>query len=197
MSATETYFDLFGLPARYAIDLGQLEERYREKSRRWHPDRYAGAPAAERAQVLARATDLNQAYRTLRSDARRAEYLLRLAGIDVAAEGPENKLRVDPAFLADIMELREELLEAQMSGDAARLAALSAQVRKALTASKQELVADFAKLESQPAPGPEREAALVAVTRTVLCLRYYQRFVDDLDAAAEAELEGQAARAGF
>jgi len=75
MVPARNHFEVFELPVRYALDRAQLEERYRERSRHWHPDRFSRAPAAERAAVLARATDLNEAYRVLRSDARRAQYL--------------------------------------------------------------------------------------------------------------------------
>ena len=129
MTQAGNHFELFELPQRYALDLALLEERYRERSRHWHPDRFSRAPAAERVAVLARATDLNEAYRVLRSEARRAQYLLKLHGVDVAKEGPNNSLAVDPEFLGAILELREELVEARVEHDAARLAALSKTVR--------------------------------------------------------------------
>ena len=44
MSPARTHFELFELPQRYALDPGELEERYRERSRHWHPDRFSRAP---------------------------------------------------------------------------------------------------------------------------------------------------------
>ena len=37
------YFELLGLPRRFAVDLAELERRYLELSREVHPDR-AGIP---------------------------------------------------------------------------------------------------------------------------------------------------------
>ena len=158
-------FELFELPARYPLDRAQLEERYRERSRHWHPDRFSRAPAAERTAVLARATDLNEAYRLLRSDARRAQYLLKLHGVDVTKEGPGSKLAVDPAFLMAILELREELAEARQAHDTARLAALAATVQARRDELERTLTDGFAQLEA----GAEAERAqlLTELTQAV------------------------------
>jgi molecular chaperone HscB len=189
MSEARNHFQLFELPERYELDPGVLEERYRERSRHWHPDRFSRAPAAERAAVLARATDLNAAYKVLRSDARRAQYLLKLGGIDLGKEGPGNLPGVDPEFLAAILELREELVEARQTHDAVRIAALTATVQTRMGELKQQIVAGFARLEA--AAVAEREPILHELVQAVFAQRYYQRFCDEL---AEYE-EAQAARA--
>lgn len=186
MSEVRTYFDVFELPKRFALDPEELERRYRERSKSWHPDRFSRAPAAERAAVLGRATDLNEAYRTLKSDTRRAEYLLKLHGIDVTREGPDNKLAVDPEFLMGILELREELVEARLGRDAARLAQLGASVRDKMAELATSLASGFARLESGD------EAALPALTEAILAQRYYQRFIDEIAAHDEAEAEAAA-----
>jgi molecular chaperone HscB len=180
MSYAGTHFELFALPQRYALDAAELEERYRQLSRHWHPDRFSRAPAAERTAALSRATDLNEAYRVLRSDARRAQYLLKLHGVDVDKEGPDPKLSMDPGFLAGILELREELLEARQSQNKAQLAALSATVQQRWRELSQRIAAGFAQLTAG-----EPDAALGPLVKDVLAQRYYQRFCDDI---AEYEL---------
>lgn len=189
MTQARTHFELLELPQRYALDPALLEARYRERSRHWHPDRFSRAPAAERAAVLARATDLNDAYKTLRSDARRAQYLLKLEGIDLGKEGPGNHLAVDTEFLAAILELREELVEARMTHDTARLQSLTTTVQKRMTELKQQIADGFERLEAAAAAG--RESILNELVQAVFAQRYYQRFCDEL---AEYE-EAQAARA--
>ena len=119
-SSSKSYFALLDLPESYSLDAAELERRYREKSRHWHPDRFSRAPASERAAVLQRATELNEAYRTLRSDGKRAEYLLKLYGVDLADES--KKPALDPGFLAEILELREALADARVEGNSAQLA---------------------------------------------------------------------------
>jgi molecular chaperone HscB len=102
------YFSFFGLPRRLQIDLQDLERRFRELSRKFHPDFYYNAPPAERLASLERSSYLNDAYRTLRSPVARIEHLLAVEGMppptshDVAPKVP-------PALLAQVFALNEEL----------------------------------------------------------------------------------------
>ena len=48
MKPNQNHFELFGLPARFAVDAAALEARYRELQREVHPDRFAAAPELER-----------------------------------------------------------------------------------------------------------------------------------------------------
>jgi molecular chaperone HscB len=104
-------FAMLGLPPRFDLDTPSIEARFRERSRELHPDRFANAPAAERAQALVKARALNDAYQVVRRPQRRAEALLERAGLHI---GDHEKL--DPAFLMEILELREELAEARAAG---------------------------------------------------------------------------------
>jgi molecular chaperone HscB len=183
-----TYFDLFSLPVRFALDLSVLEQRYRELSQRWHPDRHGRAPAAERAAVLQRATDLNEAYRTLKNEGKRAEYLLKLSGIDIGAETPDRRVQADPAFLAEIMELREALDEARRDRDHDQVQALDQDVRGRMAALLQRIKSGFERLESGD-QGQDKKETLSGLSRDLVARRYYQRFRDEIDAYEEARAE--------
>jgi molecular chaperone HscB len=184
-----THFEVFGLPVRYAIDLEDLERRYREASRHWHPDRFGRAPAAERAAVLQRATDLNQAYRVLKSDDRRAEYLLKLRGVDLSAEESGKQPAMEPSFLMEVLELREELFEARAVHDRSRLGALKHTVETHMAAHRAEIAAGFARLEAGD------HSATGAITQTVLEQRYHRRFLDEIAAQEDADAESDATSA--
>lgn len=175
------HFQVFDLPRRFELDPRLLEERYRALSRRWHPDRHGGAGAAERVHILRRATDLNDAYRTLRNDASRAEYLLRLHGVDVAAEGADRPA-VDPAFLMEILELREALHEAQAARDDEKVRALGAQVRARMEADRAAIAAAFRRLEE----GDQGQEMIKELSRLLVAGRYYRRFQDEIDAYEES-----------
>jgi molecular chaperone HscB len=100
------YFQLFDLPAGYALDAEQLGARYRQLQRDLHPDRYAGASAHEQRLAVQYSALVNEAYATLRKPLPRALYLLELAGIsreEVARQ------QIDGGFLIAQMELREKL----------------------------------------------------------------------------------------
>ncbi len=171
-SSSKTYFSLLDLPQQFAVDAVELERRYREKSRNWHPDRFGRAPASERAAVLQRATELNEAYRTLRSDGKRAEYLLKLHGMDVSDES--NNPTLDPEFLGEILELREELADARVEADTVRLASIKSRIEAERHKLAERLHAGFVRLEMHD------PAALAELTEIVFVQRYYQRFADDI-----------------
>ena len=55
------HFSLFGLEPRFALDAEQLVRAYRTVQSHVHPDRYAGAGAAEQRAALQWATQVNEA----------------------------------------------------------------------------------------------------------------------------------------
>ena len=117
-------FAVLGLPRRFEVDLGAAESAYKELSRQLHPDRFAKADPRARKAALARTVEINDAWRTVRDPLRRADYLLELAGFSLAGEDNKGspmattkKVAAPPAFLIEILELRDELAEAQRSNN--------------------------------------------------------------------------------
>jgi molecular chaperone HscB len=108
-------FETLGLEPRFELDLGVLESRHRELSRALHPDRYAGRGAAERREALSRAIEVNDAARALKDPIRRAMALLERRGVELSER--DEGARATPAFLMDVLELREELHAAQRASD--------------------------------------------------------------------------------
>ena len=100
------YFAYLGIPRSYHVDLDRLGDVLREKSRQFHPDRFARAEPRERTNSLSHTTYLNDAVRTLRDPQRRAEYVLSLYGIKAGGNDRE-RAKMDPAFLMEMLELRK------------------------------------------------------------------------------------------
>ena len=75
----QNHFELFGLPARFEVDMGALDAAYREVQGRVHPDRFVNASDAEKRVAMQWATRANEAYQTLRNPMLRARYLCDLA----------------------------------------------------------------------------------------------------------------------
>ncbi|MFN3587591.1 MAG: Fe-S protein assembly co-chaperone HscB [Moraxellaceae bacterium] len=131
------YFQLFDLAPAFEVDEAQLQSRYRELQRQFHPDRVAGeAPDVQRAAV-ARAADINTAFATLRDPVLRARHLLARAG---HALPPDSATVSDTDFLMAQMELREQLEEAD---DLAALASLREEVEDWLQSLGREFVLDY------------------------------------------------------
>jgi molecular chaperone HscB len=186
MPTARSHFEVLGFPPTYFIDRAELEARYREAQRVSHPDRFSRAPASERMQVLQRATDVNDAYRVLKNDQRRAEYLLALRGIDLSEEAEQaggKKRTLDALFLSDVLELREELQDARLGNDGAALARIGADIRNRMVQETERITAGFARLDAADAQGAE---SLDAIADALLKLRYYARFLDEITAHEEA-----------
>jgi molecular chaperone HscB len=118
------YFAFFGLPRQLVIDVQDLEKRFRDLSRKFHPDFYYNATPAERLASLERSSYLNDAYRALRNPITRVEHLLAVEGLP-SPKSEDGAAKVPPALLEEVFALNEELdeiREARQSGaDAATL----------------------------------------------------------------------------
>jgi molecular chaperone HscB len=104
------YFSFMGLPRRLGVDLQELEGRFRDLSRKFHPDYFYNAAPADRLASLERSSYLNDAYRTLKNPSARIEHLLALEGLPPATSD-EGGAKVPPALLEEVFELNEELDE--------------------------------------------------------------------------------------
>ena len=158
------------MPAQFDLDPQVIERAFFDRSKELHPDRFASAPAAERVAALSRSRALNDAYQTLKKPVARAEYLLARAGVNI---GDNEKL--DPAFLMEILELREELAEARVAKklpEVARLQRAMAERRAAAVARLQPL------FESND---------LAAIKEQLILLRYLNRYLEECDAALDEE----------
>jgi molecular chaperone HscB len=102
------YFSFFGVPRRLTLDAQDLERRFRELSRKFHPDYYYNAAPAERLASLERSSYLNDAYRALRNPVSRIEHLLAIEGLQ-PAKSETGTAKVPPSLLEEVFALNEEL----------------------------------------------------------------------------------------
>jgi molecular chaperone HscB len=162
-------FETLGVEPRFKLDLAALEQRHRDLSRALHPDRYAGASAAERRLALGRAIDVNEAFRVLRDPIRRAEALLARAGVPV---GETREPKPPPELLMEMMELREELASAAQAKDLERVHKLAGGMRARQARVEERLGRALVDLHD------EGKDALPPLGE----LRYVRRFLDEVSA---------------
>ena len=164
-----TYFNLYGLPETFRPDPAALRTAYHRLSRATHPDFFVTAPPEEQRQALEKATQNTEAYRTLSDYDRCLEYVLRINGYLQVGETPP----LPPAFLAEVMDLNEQVMDLQLDPDptaAARAQADVAALADALEAGIQPTLAAYPAL-----PEAERLAALDQVLAYYLRRRYVLR----------------------
>ncbi len=158
MDIKQNFFEFYGLPETFEIDLGQLSQRHLELQKKLHPDRYAHLSDQERRLSAQYTAYLNEGYATLRSSLSRAQYLLKLQGIDTHNE---SGAAIDPLFLMQQMELRERLEEAAQHPDpAAELASLAEVVEQAMLPLQTEFCSQIALYTE-----PSLHAAAAAVRK--------------------------------
>ena len=166
---TSNHFELFGLVPAFALDGARLEAAYRDIQSKVHPDRFAHAGDAERRASMQVTTRVNEAYRTLRSPAQRARYLLELNGVDA---GFETNTSMPRDFLMQQMELREKLEEAKKGPDLDSISRGLAVERREIEKNIQEQI--------------DRKRDFAAAKDLVRKLMFLEKFGEEIDAAHEA-----------
>lgn len=157
-------FTIFGLPRSMDIDARALEQRYLQLSRECHPDHLQSQEVGDCLAVLQRSAEVNDAWQVLRDPWRRARALIEAASPGALAR---NK-KLDPTFLAEALDLAEEVAFAQGAG----IAPLRARLQQALAD-------DLAAVRSEIEHGSFEVAA-----RRFHASHYHQKALQDLDQKA-------------
>ena len=197
------YFTFFGLPRRLVLDLQDLERRFRDLSRRFHPDYFYNASPAERLASLERSSYLNDAYRALRNPVNRIEHLLAIEGLPAAtSEDPSTGSavgKVPPSLLEEVFALNEELDEIRELRESG---ADPAQLRSRLESSRvpierrrdeheQQLQELMARWDSQNDGAGDRRSTLDALRERLL----ERNYINNLLATIDREMAALAASA--
>jgi molecular chaperone HscB len=175
------HFEVLGIPRAYHLDAADLETRYLALQKETHPDRFAKAMPRERMEAVVRNTELNDAYRVLKHDIKRAEYLLKLEGVDIGEEKPQSttgatkQLVVDPKLLMEIMELRESLADARTNENEAKVELLTRDVMERRQTAMKLVDEGFKAYETG------NKKVLDGIARALVSLRYYGRFMDEVE----------------
>ena len=188
------FFSFFGIPRRLALDSRDLEKRFRDLSRQFHPDYFFNASPAERLASLERSSYLNDAYRVLRDTAARIEHLLAIEGLpSVKSEKGRNK--VPAALLEEVFALNEELDEIRELREAGadagqlrgRLAAARVPIERRCEDHERRIEELSARWDGEAhAPSHERKATLEALREQLL----ERNYINNLLATIEREAAG-------
>ncbi|WP_207493579.1 Fe-S protein assembly co-chaperone HscB [Aridibaculum aurantiacum] len=108
------YFQLFEIPVSLQPDKQLLKQKFYVLSRKYHPDFFTQENQMEQAEALEISSMLNQAYKTLQNQDETIKYVLMQKGL----LEEEEKYQLPPDFLMEVMELNEQLQEAQMESNA-------------------------------------------------------------------------------
>ena len=194
------YFSFFGLPRRLTIDQQDLERRFRDLSRKFHPDYYYNASPTERLASLERTSYLNDGYRTLRDPVSRVEHLLAIEGV-APPRSDEGTTKVPPALLEEVFALNEELDEIrelrESGSDPDALRARLDAARRPIEQRRREHEKTVDELSVKwdalaEAPAPEKRATLEALRERLLERNYINNLLATIEreAASVAHTHG-------
>jgi molecular chaperone HscB len=175
------YFELFGIERNLDVDTAALQRKFYDLSRQFHPDKYAGGSSEEQQYALDATAQLNDAWRVLRDPVRRAEYLLKLEGLDI---GEQRSSNVPTELLEEVFELNM-MLEELREGDEStrpRLEEERERFNKMLFRADCDLKSEFAHYDQ------ERDAFVLQVIRGILNRR---RYIANLVREVERALAGE------
>ena len=105
------YFELFGIPVQLKVDKSSLSHKYFELSRKYHPDYFVNADEDKQAEALERSALLNRAMKIFNDPDETIKYVLKLKGL----LEEEEKYELPPDFLMEVLEINEQLMDADAS----------------------------------------------------------------------------------
>jgi molecular chaperone HscB len=154
------------LDVEQTFDIGEkiLDVTYFAKQRYLHPDLFVKKSDKEKKYSMGHTVDLNNAYETLKSPLKRAEYLLKLEGVIV---NQDNSKSVKPSqqMLMESLEMREELEGASDNE----------QVRSLFVKATDDKMAIIDDIKKQLAESNFDEAA-----QSTIKLRYLEKFIEEI-----------------
>lgn len=175
MDINKNYFEFIGLPVSFHVDQSALADRSRDLQKNLHPDRYAHLSEREQRISVQYMSFLNEGVATLRSPLLRAQYLLLLKDIDTMSE---SSTPIEPMFLLQQMELREQLEDVPDQADPyADLESMQDDVGQMLVALREQFAQQYQSDE------------LGSATETVRKMQFLEKLVVEME-RLEDRLDG-------
>jgi molecular chaperone HscB len=181
---------VLGIDRRLTLERAELERRFHDLNRRFHPDYFRLRAPEEQAISLENSAAVNGAYRTLRDPFARIEYLLAREGMALGSAG---QARPPADLFAEIMELQEARQELEAADPAAaaplraRLEAARAELETRQAGTEPALVARFAVWDR--GDDAERRRVLGEMRDLLAERAYLKTILRDLGSALAGRVE--------
>jgi len=103
-----TYFELFEIPVQLKVNTVSLSKKFFELSKKYHPDYFANENDEAQSEALEKSAFLNKAWKTFQNPDATIKYVLQEKGL----LEEEEKYELPPAFLMEVLEINEQLMDA-------------------------------------------------------------------------------------
>lgn len=132
----KNYFENFSFNVDFNIDLEELENKYLEFQKQFHPDNSSSD--------VEKSISINEAYKVLKNPLQRASHILQLNGIDL--ENDSKAPKPDIETLEEILELQEKVAEITLEEKDSLKKYLISEIKSLLEKTAEELEnKDFTK----------------------------------------------------
>src|ERR1700748_3277511 len=116
---TINYFEFYDIPESFHPNQADLKKKFYQLSKEYHPDFHANEDDEKQQEILELSTLNNKAYQALSDPNKVLEYILRIH--DLVSEGAKPQL--PGAFLMEMMDINERLMEADSKEELGEIAA--------------------------------------------------------------------------
>ncbi len=134
-----TYFQLFEIPVQLKVDPATLSRKFFELSRKYHPDHSATENDKIQAEALENSALLNKAWKTFQNPDATIKYVLLEKGL----LQEEEKYELPPAFLMEVLEINEQLMEMDETTDLSNLQSTISNLQSDIYEPVKEMVENY------------------------------------------------------
>ncbi len=169
------YFEFYGIPEAFNVDQCVVKRKFYELSKTYHPDFYINHSEEKQQEILDLSTINNKAYQVLSSASKRLEYILQLHLHVVDGE----KYQLPQAFLMEMMDVNEDLMELEFEPDPEAIQNISERV----SLIEEDLLSELDGLtkEFDEAKEDQRENLLLKIKDLYYRQKYLLRIRDSLN----------------
>jgi molecular chaperone HscB len=118
------YFELFRLPVSLKVNKAYNLKKYYQLSKEYHPDHFSLENSSAQENALMMSSEINKAKKILDHADHRLEYFLTTNNLIKTDE----KYALSPVFLAEMMDINEELMELAFDQDASKLSGIKSAI---------------------------------------------------------------------
>ncbi len=104
-----TYFELFEIPVALQVSVADIKPKFYQLSRQYHPDFFSQGTTEEQEEALEKSSLLNKAFITFSDKEATIKYVLQIKNL----LEDEEKYKLPPDFLMEMMDLNEALMDAK------------------------------------------------------------------------------------
>lgn len=111
------YFELYDMPVTLKPNASVVKKKFYELSRKYHPDFFTGTSDEEQANALEKSSMVNRAYKIFQNVDETIKYVMQLKNL----VEEEEKYKLAPDFLMEVMDINEQLMDAETDDNAEAL----------------------------------------------------------------------------